>query len=312
MLAEIKITNAKPGVTVIDIEGVIGVPEEWQFDEPAGKVATYRTFKETLARIAKIRSEEVVVNIRSTGGDVGDALLIYDALSSLDALITTRCYGYVASAATIIAQTASDDRRYISANSLYLIHNAVSNCEGNASDFRQKEQLLTKTDERIASIYASRSGRPAEDFASLMAENNGSGRWLSPEETLSLGLADRITDAASITDPAIQTTEELSAKSAAKVRNKGLRRRIGEMVERLTSEKATPMPANSEDADALRWQQHEELEKLRSKVTSLEAENAQLRAAPTPLKTKEDPSPTEGHRSANANAYLRDVEGFRL
>lgn len=306
MIAEIKITNEKPGVTVLDIEGVIGVPEEWQFEEPSGCVATYKKFKDTLGAISKIRSGEVVVNVRSTGGDVGDALLIYDALTALDARITTRCYGYVASAATIIAQAASEGCREISANSLYLVHNAVSNCEGNASDFRQREELLQKTDERIASIYAARSGRDAADFASLMAENNGSGRWLSPEETLSMGLVDRITDVAPVSNEAVGLMDERTSQA----KRKSLSGRIAALVDFLSGEKATPLPANAADSDALRWQQDAEMDKLRRKITSLESENAQLRARPTETKPKEDPAPTESRRSANENAYHRDAEGF--
>ncbi len=275
MKSEIKITNSKSGTTTIDIEGTIGVPEEWQFEEPAGRVATYEKFQRSLAAISSIKGGEVVVNIRSTGGDVGDALLIHEALAGLDAAITTRCYGYVASAATIIAQAASESRRELSADSLYLVHNSVGTCEGNARDLRRSEELLAKTDERIAGIYARRSGRPEAGFAALMAENNGGGRWLSPEETLAEGLADRI----------------IEAEGGARRRRK-------------------PLAANSADADILRWQQDVEIEKLSRRIESLESENAQLRARPTELMTKEDPSPTEERRSANELAYERDVENF--
>jgi ATP-dependent protease ClpP protease subunit len=308
MLAEIKITNAAKGVTVIDIEGVIGVPEEWQFEEPAGRVATYRTFREQLAAISKIRSGEVVVNIRSTGGDVGDALLIYDALAALEARITTRCYGYVASAATIIAQAASEGAREISATSLYLVHNAVSTCEGNAGDFRQRQELLAKTDERIASIYATRSGRAPDEFVTLMATNNGNGRWMSPEETLAVGLVDRITDPAPISNEAEALLAENPATEGLKRR--GLAGRIAALVDFISGEKATPMPENSSDGDVLRWQQDAELDRLRQKITTLETQNAQLRATPTTTRTKEDPAPVESRLSANQNAYQKDAESL--
>lgn len=312
MLSEIKITNAAPGLTVLDIEGVIGVPEEWQFDEPSGRVATYRKFKETLAAISKIGPGEVIVNIRSTGGDVGDALLIHDALTGLDATITTRCYGYVASAATLVAQAASDGRREISSNSLYLVHNAVSNCEGNARDFRQREELLVKTDERIASLYAVRSGRAADGFAALMAENNGTGRWLSPEEALAAGLVDRITDAAPVSPEAAGISTAFSSASASK--RKSLAGRVAALVDFLsgekTTEKASPLPVCAADTDALRWQQDAELEHLRRRVIVLETRNRQMRALPTETKPKEDPSPADGRRSANDNAYTKDAEGF--
>ncbi len=129
-----------------------------------------------------------MVDIRSTGGDVNDALLIHDALRSLDAHIITRCYGYTASAATIIAQAASPGCREISANALYLIHTAICATEGNAAEIAGKLDLLRQTDTRIAAVYAARSGRPAGEFETLMAENNGNGRWLSPEEAVAAGL----------------------------------------------------------------------------------------------------------------------------
>lgn len=195
MKSEIQIDN-NAGVCQIDIEGTIGVPEEWQFDRPEARVATYEKFRDAVRRIAEIDASEVVVNIRSTGGDVNDALLIHDALTALGAHITTRCYGYTASAATIIAQAASPGCREISANALYLIHTAVCATEGNAAELNGKLDLLRQTDARIAAVYAARSGRPAAEFETLMAENNGNGRWLSPEETVAAGLADVVTDAA--------------------------------------------------------------------------------------------------------------------
>ena len=103
MKSDIQIRNSAD-VCYIDIEGTIGVPEQWQFASPDDRVATYEKFRDAVRRIAEIDASEVVVNIRSTGGDVNDALLIHDALRQLPARVTTRCYGYTASAATIIAQ----------------------------------------------------------------------------------------------------------------------------------------------------------------------------------------------------------------
>lgn len=191
METKINITNEAEHC-VIDIEGIIGVPEESQFTEPSQRVATYERFREVVERIAEIRATEVVVNIRSAGGDVNDALLIYDALVALDAKITTRCYGYTASAATIIAQAASEGCREISASSLYLIHQSSCAVEGNTSELKEQMALLEKTDERLASLYAQRSGREKSDFEALMGENGGRGRWLSPEEVLAESLADEI------------------------------------------------------------------------------------------------------------------------
>lgn len=191
METNIKITN-EASVCTIDIEGVIGVPEGEQFGDSAHSVATYERLREEVARIKNIDAQEIVVNIRSTGGDVNDALLIYESLTALNAKITTRCYGYTASAATIIAQAASDGCREISASALYLVHLSSSAVEGNASDLKERIELLKKTDDRIASLYAARSGHSKEQMLALMGENGGRGRWLSPEEVVAAGLADTI------------------------------------------------------------------------------------------------------------------------
>ena len=46
-LGEIKITN-KAAEVIIDIEGIIGIPEWWQFDNPDERVATYDKFKKSV------------------------------------------------------------------------------------------------------------------------------------------------------------------------------------------------------------------------------------------------------------------------
>ena len=191
MNSNIKISN-NASVCVIDIEGIIGVAEECQFSASSQSVATYDRFREELAKIKEIEAKEVVVNIRSAGGDVNDAILIYESLSALNAKITTRCYGYTASAATIIAQAASEGCREIANSALYLVHQSSSTIEGNSTDLAEIADLLAKTDDRIASLYALRSSRKKEAFEALMRENGGRGRWLSPEEVIEAGLADKV------------------------------------------------------------------------------------------------------------------------
>lgn len=199
----------------IDIEGTIGVSEECQWESADNRVATFERLRQEVKRIAEINADEVIVNIRSTGGDVNDALLIYDALRGIDAHITTRCYGYTASAATIIAQAADEGARELSANSLYLIHSATCSIDGNSHSLASRAELLRKTDERLAELYALHSGGDAEFYATLMAENQGEGRWLTAEEAIEAGLADAIIDdeaegdiAAESAKSAEQTTEE--------------------------------------------------------------------------------------------------------
>ena len=288
MKSEIQINNSAE-VCRIDIEGTIGIPEEWQFDDPEARVATYERFSKALQRIAGIEAPEVVVNIRSTGGDVNDALLIHDALRQLPARITTRCYGYTASAATIIAQAASEGCREISANALYLIHTAVCATEGNAAEIAGKLDLLHQTDARIAAVYAARSGRPAEEFEALMAENNGNGRWLSPEEAVAAGLADKVVETAG--------------------RSSSLARNIARGWERLLAGIGL-RPGEEEPADRSVLHSGEEVRALQRRSAVVSDETRQ-RFGATVTQSREDPSYGDTVRSANERAYAEDARRLR-
>lgn len=290
MQSNIQITN-RSDTCFVDIEGTIGVPEAWQFDDPSSRIATYEKFKDNLDRLRGIDSPQIVVNIRSTGGDVNDALLIYEALSALEGRIVTRCYGYTASAATVIAQAASEGCREISAHALYLIHNSICAAEGNAGELAARIDLLQKTDARLAEVYATRSGRSSEEFTTLMAENNGNGRWLSPDDALAAGLIDRIIEPAGTEKPPV-------ADSRPAAQWKKLLEKLG-----------LARPANTlpDDRNILHFGQQEESAPLRSELLLHEGQRL---TAPTQTLPREDPSIGETPPSANQRAYAQDARHF--
>ena len=285
MKTKIEITN-DVSVCTIDIEGVIGVPEESQFSRSSQSIATYEKFSEKLAQIRAIEAKEVIVNIRSTGGDVNDALLIYESLASLDAKITTRCYGYTASAATIIAQAASEGCREIAPSALYLIHMSSSSVEGNSTDLAERIALLEKSDEQIATLYALRSGLPKEGFVALMSENGGRGRWLSPEEAIEAGLADAVTG-----------TDERSEK-------RGIIEKIKGWLNLPIEDKAEP--SLPRDINVLH-----DAASLQSSISAIAFRNGQRSVSSTKTTLKEDPSLEGVSATQNALAYAEDVLKFK-
>ncbi len=292
-MQNIKIKNSLD-TCVIDIEGAIGVAEEWQFENVGQRVATYEKFRECVAQIEAVEAQSVVVNIRSTGGDVSDAMLIYEALISLGIPITTRCYGYVASAATVIAQAASEGERQISANALYLVHNSTCAAEGNALELAARVDLLQKTDERLSELYARRSGRSAEEFAELMSQEGGNGHWLTAQEAIDAGLAD------SVIDNATQSGDESSIKN--------FWRKLGAKL---------GLAAPTEPLSTLADMPHNDHTLLHSSVEQSERQalrdmaEGQASVIPTMLAQVEDPSLSEVTPGKNKKAYDADVQAFR-
>lgn len=329
---KIEIDNSA-GVATIDIEGQIGVPNYGESD----KVATYEAFKTKVGEVIKSNPRKVVVNIRSTGGDVNDALLIYDALKEVKN-VETICYGYTASAATIIAQAAAQGKRKMSANGLYLIHQASTYADGNANELDAKADLLKKTDERIAAIYANASGRPAEDFTALMAENNGNGKWLSAEEALGYGLIDEIINATTITNiynpeeyglPALPTNHTTMAEKntafdrfliwfeekfdGGEVKNKIAEKEAE--VANITAERDAAV-ANVATLEAERDTLKAQLADKEAEVQNLQTQLAEAKAmavkASEPAQGVDDPDPQGGAtKTPNQLAYEADLAAFK-
>lgn len=293
MNSTIKINN-EAEVAIIDIEGTIGLSESWQFDNDENRVATYERFKECVARIADLRNANIRVNIRSTGGDVNDAMLIYEALRATGAHVTTCCYGYTASAATIVAQAASEGCRLIAPTSLYLIHNSLCSVEGNAEELQTEIELLRQTDERIAEIYARHSGRSIEEIAALMSENGGRGRWLSPAEVVNYGLADAVEDGATTETTTTEVPQGAKRGVVALLRALGI------------GGNDTP-----DVADDVNYIPHDAVDSVPD-VSTVAFNEGQGGAKRTKLREMEDPDLREKPRDERQRAYDSDAKSMRI
>ena len=294
----IKIKN-EVNLTTIDIEGTIGMEEAWQFDNPDSRVATYERFRESVSQIADIQNSEIRVNIRSTGGDVNDAILIYEALRATGAKVTTCCYGYTASAATIVAQAASEGCRLIAPSSLYLIHNSICATEGNAEELQAEVELLHQTDKRLAEIYATRSGRSVEEIAALMAENGGRGRWLSPEEAIAMGLVDGVED---VVTQSVTFTERTKQAVVA------LLNHLGIVADACSAEPSHP--ADDVNIVVRNRQSNSSLDPA-SRNSAIALVESQRAVEATGVKSVQDPNPTDLDIDPRKLAYESDARSIR-
>lgn len=134
----------------------------------------------------EIDSDELTVHINSPGGDIFDGLAIYQALKNHKARTTIVVDGLAASIASVIAMAA--DRLVMAPKSTMMIHDGWSITCGNAADMRKTADLLDKQSEIIASVYADRSGQPADFWRDRMRDET----WYNAQEALDAGLIDEI------------------------------------------------------------------------------------------------------------------------
>ncbi|MFI1394090.1 head maturation protease, ClpP-related [Streptomyces sp. NPDC020681] len=159
-----------------------------------------------------ITASSIDVRLNSPGGEVFDGIAIYEALRQHPAKVTTYIDGLAASIASVIAMAG--DRRIIGRNATMMIHEANGVCIGECRDMRELADLLDKTSNNIADVYAKRSGRGT--VASWRALMKGE-TWFVGAEAVEAGLATEQTDpdegtdfaalAANLTSPQRQSAE---------------------------------------------------------------------------------------------------------
>jgi len=129
---------------------------------------------------------ELTVHLNSPGGDIFDGLAIYQALKDHPAQVTVRVDGLAASIASVIAMAA--DKLIMAPKATMMIHDGWSVAAGNAGELRKLADLLDKQSDIIASVYADRSGQPADFWRDRMRDET----WYNAEEALAAGLIDEI------------------------------------------------------------------------------------------------------------------------
>lgn len=144
--------------------------------------------KEFAAAVDAIPDGTTQINllINSPGGEVWDGLAILNTLRKHPARVVAIVEGIAASAASFIA--AGCDELAMARNSELYIHNAWGYASGDADDMRAAAEDLERLDRNIAAIYAEKSGQTVEYWLAEMPRD----RFLSAEEAVESGLADRI------------------------------------------------------------------------------------------------------------------------
>jgi ATP-dependent protease ClpP protease subunit len=142
---------------------------------------------EFLAELSGINGD-LDVHINSPGGDVFDAVAIYNSLKARRGTVAITIDGLAASAASFIAQAASPGKLEMAPFSTMMIHDGFAAGIGNAADMRDLAGQLDDASDNIAGIYAARTGKPADYWRAKMRATT----WYKDVEAVADGLADRI------------------------------------------------------------------------------------------------------------------------
>jgi len=130
--------------------------------------------------------KEINVYINSYGGEVAEAVAIYNTLRRHPAKVRTFCEGFACSAASVIFMAGEE--RVMERASLLMVHNAWTQAGGNASELRKAADDLEKINDTVAGIYRDAVSISGEELQSLLDNET----WISPEEAVRMGFATAI------------------------------------------------------------------------------------------------------------------------
>jgi ATP-dependent Clp endopeptidase proteolytic subunit ClpP len=129
---------------------------------------------------------ELTVRINSPGGSVFDGVAIYNALKRHRASVTVWIDGIAASIASMIAMAG--DEVVMPENAILMLHDPSGLVAGTAADMRATADALDKMAAAMVAAYREKSGAEGAEIEALMTAET----WLSAEEAIELGLADRV------------------------------------------------------------------------------------------------------------------------
>lgn len=155
--------------------------ETWWGDE-----VTPQQFTEELDALGAV--PEIVVRINSGGGDVFAANAIYTRLKDNAAKITVKIDGWAASAATIVAMAG--DVIEIPGNGVFMVHDPSMGLLGyfNEADLVKLTDKIKVIKQSIVNGYALKTGKPADEIASIMAAET----WYDGKQAVEAGFCDKL------------------------------------------------------------------------------------------------------------------------
>lgn len=256
-----------------------------------------------LAEVRDLDVSQINLHVNSPGGDVFEAVTIYNTLVNHKAKVVVYVDGLAASAASFIAQAG--DEVIMGLGSMMMIHDAAGLAWGNAEDMRGTAEVLDKISDTISEFYAHRAGGTAEEWRGIMKQE----AWYSAQEAVEAGLADRVLQEP-VSDEKVENRWNLSVFNYAGRQNApspGIIRQT--VLNQITKEKQVATNANETETV-------EEIETEQPAVESTPETTGVEPAQPVELEVEPAapvaPAPTESATVENKAGFALIVNGQRV
>ena len=181
--------SANDGTVDIYIYGdVEGDSHDWWTDEVIESETSANHFRDELAKYPN--ATQINIYINSYGGSVFEGTAIYNQLRRNPAHKTVYIDGFACSVASVIAMAG--DEIVMPRNALMMIHNMWMGAVGNAAELRKAADDLDVINAAGRGAYLAKAGDKLPE--AKLIEMMDAETWLTAEDCITYGLADRLAD----------------------------------------------------------------------------------------------------------------------
>ena len=226
------ITQKAEGILELYIYGEVkGDRFNWWTEEVTKSETSANHFKEELAKYPNIT--EIRIYINSCGGSVFEGTAIYNQLRRHPARKVVTVDGFACSIASVIAMAG--DEVVMPRNALMMVHNMAMGIYGNPAELRKAADDLDVINASGRNAYLAKAGDKLEE--SKLRDMMDKETWLTAEQCIALGLADRYADADADMSNAAEVVQRANLSVAQRIE---IQRSLVSQLNQMVKGKETP------------------------------------------------------------------------
>lgn len=172
MKKQLQITMSADGGAVMELFEEIG---SWGY-----------RLQDFTAALSGIKTNDVTLRVNSPGGEVVEALAIYDLIKASDKNFKCEVFGLCASAATLVALACDDV--VMAENATWMVHEPSFQFGGTLAECDNLRETMSALRDKVYAIYATATGKDVE----VLAADHAADRFYSAAEALEYGWIDGI------------------------------------------------------------------------------------------------------------------------
>lgn len=226
------ITQKAEGILELYIYGEVkGDGFNWWTEEVIKSETSANHFKEELAKYPNIT--EIRIYINSCGGSVFEGTAIYNQLRRHPARKVVTVDGFACSIASVIAMAGEEV--IMPRNALMMVHNMAMGIYGNPAELRKAADDLDVINASGRNAYLAKAGDKLEE--SKLRDMMDKETWLTAEQCIALGLADRYADADADMSNAAEVVQRANLSVAQRIE---IQRSLVSQLNQMVQGKETP------------------------------------------------------------------------